>query len=172
MKGNSTGGPVSSAVQSAKKYIDKLETPLGLPGYFDLEEGMGAAKALNKPVMLDFTGHSCANCRKMEAEVWADPAVRSIIKRDFVLVSLYVDESTELAEAEQYTNAKGEKITTVGQKNLDYEITKFGFNAQPLYMFLDLNGNPLSDVKYGYDRDINKFISHLNTVSAAFKNRK
>ncbi|HEX8331729.1 MAG TPA: cytochrome c biogenesis protein CcdA [Segetibacter sp.] len=155
-----------------KKYTDKLHVPLGLTGYFDLEEGMAAAKAMNKPVMLDFTGHSCANCRKMEAEVWDDPEVLRRIKEDFVLVSLYVDESTELSEAEQYTNAKGETITTVGEKNLDYEITKFGFNAQPLYMFLDLNGNPLSDIKYGYDSDIQKFINHLQKVKEEFGKRK
>lgn len=156
----------------AKKYIDKLHTPLDLPGYFDLEEGMAAAKILNKPVMLDFTGHSCANCRKMEAEVWADPQVRNRIKDNMVLISLYVDESTELPEAEQYTNAKGEKITTVGEKNLDYEISKFGFNAQPLYMFLDQNGNPLSDVKYGYDSDIEKFKKHLDEVRKAYDKTK
>lgn len=151
------------------KYIDKLHVPFGLTGYFDLEEGMAAAKILNKPVMLDFTGHSCANCRKMEAEVWSNPEVLKKMKEDFVLISLYVDESTELPESEQYTNAKGEKITKVGEKNLDYEVTKFGFNAQPLYMFLDINGNPLSTVKYGYDSNIPKFINHLDAVKKAFK---
>ena len=153
------------------KYIDKLHVPFGLTAYFDLEEGMAAAKVLNKPVMLDFTGHSCANCRKMEAYVWSDPDVLKRIKEDFVLVSLYVDESTELPESEQITNSKGEKIKTLGEKNLDYEVTKFGFNAQPLYMFLDLKGNPLSDVKYGYDGDIEKFVSHLETVKKTFKSR-
>ena len=134
-----------------KNILDKLHVPLGLTAYFDLDEGMAAAKALNKPVMLDFTGHSCANCRKMEAEVWDDPEVLRRMKEDFVLVSLYVDEPTDLSEAEQYTNAKGEKINTLGEKNLDYEVTKFGFNAQPLYMFLDHAGNPLSNIKYGYN---------------------
>ena len=165
------GNVQQSKAVPAKKYTDKLHTPLDLPGYFDLEEGMAAAKALNKPVMLDFTGHSCANCRKMEAEVWSDPQVRQRIKDNFVLISLYVDESTELPEAEQYTNSKGEKIITLGDKNLDYEVTKFGFNAQPLYMFLDVNGNILSNVKYGYDRDIQKFIKHLDTVKLAFEKK-
>ena len=104
----------------------------------------------------------------MEAEVWSDPAVLKAIKEDFVLVSLYVDESTELPESEQYINKDGEKITTVADKNKDYEITKFGFNAQPLYMFLDLNGEPLSDIKYGYDGNIEKFLNHLKTVKAKF----
>jgi thiol:disulfide interchange protein len=170
-KGNSGGTSQPSAALPPKKYTDKLHVPLGLTAYFDLEEGMAAARALNKPVMLDFTGHSCANCRKFEAEVWEDPEVLKRLKEDFVLVSLYVDESTELPEAEQYTNAKGEKITTVGEKNLDYEIDKFGFNAQPLYMFLDLEGKPLSSVKYGYDPDIQKFIKHLETVKAEFAKR-
>jgi thiol:disulfide interchange protein len=164
-----SSGSSKSTAQPAKKYIDKLHTPFRLPGYFDLDEGMAAAKALNKPVMLDFTGHSCANCRKMEAEVWQDPEVLKRIKENFVLISLYVDESTELSDNEQYTNKAGEKIVTVGDKSKDYEITKFGFNAQPLYMFLDLNGNPLSDVKYGYDSNVQKFIDHLESVKKKFE---
>jgi len=154
---------------AAKKYIDKLHTPFNIPGYFDLSEGIAAAKILNKPIMLDFTGHSCANCRKMEAEVWSDPEVLRRIKQDFVLISLYVDESTALPENEQYTNKEGERIITLGDKNLDYEISKFGFNAQPLYMFLDVNGNPLSDIKYGYDSNVPKFINHLETVKKKFE---
>jgi len=105
----------------------------------------------------------------MEEKVWKNEAVLKRLKEDFVLISLYVDESAELPATEQYTNAKGDKITTVGEKNLDYEITKFGFNAQPLYMFLDLKGNPLSEIKYGYDADVDKFIEHLDMVKKAFK---
>lgn len=152
-----------------KKYTNKLHVPFGLTAYFDLEEGMAAAKALNKPVMLDFTGHSCANCRKMEEQVWKNPEVLQRIKNNFVLISLYVDESTKLPIEEQYTNAKGDKIETAGDKNLDYEITKFGFNAQPLYMFLDAKGNILSELKYGYDPSIEKFIKHLDGVKDLFE---
>jgi thiol:disulfide interchange protein DsbD len=171
-----TDGTAMPAATSGKatppqRYTDILHMPLGLTAYFDLDEGMAAAKALNKPVMLDFTGHSCANCRKMEGEVWDDPEVLRRMKEDFVLISLYVDEPTELHPSEQYTNVRGEKITTLGQKNLDYEVTKFGFNAQPLYMFLDTAGNPLSNIKYGYDRDKQKFIDHLETVKAAFNSK-
>ncbi len=150
------------------KYVDKLEVPFGLTAYFDLKEGMAAAKALNKPVMLDFTGHSCANCRKMEEQVWKNPEVLKRIKENFVLISLYVDESTELSDEEQVLNTKGQKITTVGELNLEYEVTKFGFNAQPLYKFLDLNGNPLSNINYGYDQDVQKFIEHLDAMKMAF----
>ena len=165
-------GPAQSAAGNdaapPKKYTNKLHVPFGLTAYFDLEEGMAAAKILKKPIMLDFTGHTCPNCRKMEEQVWKDPAVLSRIKENFVLVSLYVDESEELPATEQYTDKNGVKVVTVGDKNLDYEIKTFGFNAQPLYMFLDLNGKPLSDVKYGYDPSVAGFIKHLDAVKAAF----
>ena len=164
--------PGNSAAKPPALYTDKLQVPFGLTAYFDLDEGMAAAKALNKPVMLDFTGHSCANCRKMEGEVWSNPEVLKRMKEDFVLISLYVDEPSELPDAAQYTNSRKEKISTLGEKNLDYEITKFGFNAQPLYMFLDLKGNTLSDVKYGYDSNIQKFIDHLDNVKKEFAQRK
>jgi thiol:disulfide interchange protein DsbD len=167
---NATPG-TSNAIPPIK-YVDKLEVPFGLTAYFDLKEGMAAAKALNKPVMLDFTGHSCANCRKMEEQVWKNPEVLKRIKENFVLISLYVDESTELPEEEQVTNAKGEKTITVGDRNLEFEVKTFGFNAQPLYKFLDLNGKPLSDINYGYDQDVDKFIKHLDAMKAAFEGKR
>jgi len=166
--GTQTSASTVNLAQPPKRLADKLHVPYGLVAYFTLEEGMAAAKALNKPIMLDFTGHSCANCRKMEKEVWKDPAVLQRMKDNFVLVSLYVDESTELPIKEQYIKKDGDKVITEGDKNLDYEITQFGFNAQPLYMFLDLNGKPLSSIKYGYDPDIAKFIAHLDAAKAAF----
>jgi len=168
--GNAVGVSPSAGPQAAppKKYTSKLHVPFGLTAYFDLEEGMAAAKILKKPIMLDFTGHTCPNCRKMEEQVWKDPAVLSRIKENFVLISLYVDETEELPAHEQYTDKNGVKIETVGGKNLDYEIKTFGFNAQPLYMFLDLNGKPLSDVKYGYDPSVAGFRKHLDAVKAAF----
>lgn len=163
----------TNAAKPPVKYTDKLKVPFGLVAYFDLEEGMAAAKAMNKPVMLDFTGHTCANCRKMEEQVWKDPAVLKRIKENFVLISLYVDEyNIELPESEHYKDKNGNMITNVGQKNLDYEITKFGFNAQPLYMFLDLEGNPLSDIKYGYVPNVQKFVDHLDAMKAAFDKKK
>ncbi|HEX5154531.1 MAG TPA: cytochrome c biogenesis protein CcdA [Parafilimonas sp.] len=151
-----------------KKFAGKIAAPYGLKAYFDLDEGIAAAKVLRKPIMLDFTGYSCANCRKMEAQVWSDPEVLKRINENFVLVSLYVDEPTALSPNEKYTNAKGEQVSTEGEKNLDYEITKFGFNAQPLYMFIDADQNVLSDIKYGYDPDIDKFIKHLDEVKQKF----
>lgn len=151
------------------KYTDKFHVPFGLTAFFDLQEGLAAAKKMNKPVMIDFTGWSCANCRKMENQVWSKPEVLKRLKNDFVLISLYVDDRTELPDEEKYTNRDGEKITTIGGKNLDYETTRFNLNAQPLYKFLDIDGNPLSEIQYGYDPDEIKFISHLETVKQAFK---
>lgn len=170
--GTNQNGNTLNLAQPPQRLADKLHVPYGLVAYFTLEEGMAAAKALNKPIMLDFTGHSCANCRKMEKEVWKDPAVLQRMKENFVLVSLYVDESTDLPIKEQYIKKDGDKVITEGDKNLDYEITQFGFNAQPLYMFLDLNGKPLSSIKYGYDPDIAKFIAHLDAAKAAFEKNK
>jgi thiol:disulfide interchange protein DsbD len=169
-KGISTPSPVANknAALPPKLFADKISAPHGLTAYFDLDEGIAAAKILHKPLMLDFTGYSCANCRKMEAEVWSDPQVLQRIRDNFVLVSLYVDEPTELPADKKYTNKNGEAINTYGEKNLDYEISKFGFNAQPLYMFTDADQNPLSDVRYGYDKDIQKFINHLDAVKAKF----
>ncbi len=159
----------ANAAAPPKIFADKISAPYGLKAYFDLDEGIAAAKILHKPIMLDFTGYSCANCRKMEAQVWSDPEVLKRISQNFVLISLYVDEPTELPSNEQYKNAKGEDITTYGEKHLDYEISKFGFNAQPLYMFMDADQNVLSDIKYGYDPDIDKFIHHLDDVKAKFE---
>jgi thiol:disulfide interchange protein DsbD len=151
-----------------KLYTDKLHMPLGLTAYFDLAEGMAAAKALHKPVMLDFTGHSCTNCRKMENEVWSNPDVLKRLKKDFVIISLYTDEKSPLPPEQVYTNKNGKTIADVGSKNLDYEQSKFGLISQPLYMFLDLEGNPLSEQRYGYDPDIQKFINHLDKVKQTF----
>jgi thiol:disulfide interchange protein DsbD len=93
---NTSSGNNNPAALPPKKFADKIAAPYGLKAYFDLEEGLAAAKVLHKPVMLDFTGYSCANCRKMEAQVWSDPEVLKRINENFVLVSLYVDEPTDL----------------------------------------------------------------------------
>ena len=168
----SVAAPGTNLAKPPIKYTDKLKVPFGLTAYFDLEEGMAAARLLKKPVMLDFTGHTCANCRKMEEQVWKQPEILSRIKQDFVLISLFVDESARLPVEEQFKTPDGDMVTTVGEKNLAYEKAKFGINAQPLYMFLDLKGEPLSDVKYGYDPDVSRFLAHLESVKQEFARRK
>jgi len=150
------------------KYTNKFHVPFGLKAYYDLDEAKTASKILKKPILIDFTGWTCANCRKMENEVWSNPEILKRLKQDFILLSLYVDDKTDLPFNDQYTNLLGEKITTIGGKNLDYQTTKFNFNAQPLYKFIDHEEFVFSPVQYGYDPDISKFAAHLDAMKAAY----
>jgi len=171
------GGNGGTATQNAtslvepKKYVDKFHVPFGLKAFYDMDEALAASKIVKKPIMIDFTGWSCANCRKMENEVWSNPEVLKKIREDFILVSLYVDDKTELSESEKIKKPNGETIQTIGDKNLDYEQTQFNLNAQPLYKFVDEQKVSLSDVQYGYDPDIPKFLAHLENVKTEFKKR-
>jgi thioredoxin-related protein len=169
---NQYAAPVAAAPNGAeapKKLTDKLKLPFGLVGYFDLQEGLAASRKLNKPIMLDFTGHSCANCRKMEEEVWSNPRVLEKLRNNFVIVSLYVDERTEIATKQQYQGDDGVFVNTVGEWNLAYQIKKFGINSQPLYMFIDADEKILSTTKYGYNSNVDKFLAHLTTIENEYK---
>ena len=155
-----------------KKYTDILSSEIaGVETFFDMDEAIAAAKAMNKPIMIDFTGHSCANCRKMEAEVLSKPEVSKILHNDFVVASLYVDEKRELPDSEKYTSTFDQSsITNVGAKNLDFEAMIANSNAQPLYIFTDETGKIIQNAG-GYDPDMQRFISLLNTVKAENKKR-
>jgi thiol:disulfide interchange protein DsbD len=127
------------------KYGDFLEMPLGLSGYFDYKQGLACAKEMNKPVLLDFKGHACANCKLMEARVWSDPEVLRRLQDEFVIVSLYIDDRTQLPENEWITSSfDGKMKKTIGKINEDLEISKFRTNAMPLYVITDHEGNPLN----------------------------
>ncbi|MNL41649.1 Thiol:disulfide interchange protein DsbD [compost metagenome] len=115
--------------------------------FHDYEDGLAYAKEINKPIMLDFTGYACVNCRKMENNVWSDPSVLPILKNDVVLISLYVDDKRELPKEEQFTTEAGDKIITVGDKWTDFMISKYKTNTQPLYVITDLEGNNLNSKK-------------------------
>jgi thioredoxin-related protein len=113
----------------------------------DYEKGLAYAKVVNKPIMLDFTGYACVNCRKMENNVWSDDRVLSILKNDVVLISLYVDDKRDLPASEQFVSkTTGSTIETVGDKWTDFMISKYKTNTQPLYVLTDLNGNSLNEV--------------------------
>ena len=117
---------------------------------------MAAAKAEGKPVMIDFTGHGCVNCRKMEAAVWTDPTVASLINDKFILVSLYVDDKTPLAEPITVSeNGKDVTLRTIGDKWSFLQRHKFGANTQPFYIVVGHDGNDLSNIKRYYDRGVN-----------------
>ena len=130
--------------------------------YTSYEEGMAAAKAQGKPVLIDFTGFGCVNCRKMEAAVWTDPKVADMLTNDFILISLYVDDKTPLKEPYEVTDSEGNTKTlrTVGAKWSYLQSQKFGANAQPFYVMLDNDGKPLAGSR-AYDEDINGYISFL-----------
>ncbi len=146
-----------------KKYADRLHAPLGIDAFFDYEEGLAYAKKVGKPVFLDFTGHSCTNCRKMENAVWPDPEVLKRLKNDFVVISLYVDDRTELPENDKYVSKfTGKKVKTLGNRNVDLQVSKFNSNAQPLYVIVDADGNPLTNT-HGYKEDIQGYISFLDS---------
>lgn len=131
------------------------------PQFMDYEEGMAYAKAQKKPVMIDFTGYGCVNCRKMEAAVWTDDRVASLMTEDYVLIQLYVDEKTALPEPIVVNDHdQKRKLRTVGDKWSYLQSHKFGANAQPFYVLLDCEGNPLTKA-YGFDENVNHFLSFL-----------
>ena len=137
--------------------------------YKDYELGMAAAKAEGKPVMIDFTGFGCVNCRKMEAAVWTDSQVADILNNDYVLISLYVDDKTALPEPIKVTeNGQERTLRTIGDKWSYLQRVKFGANAQPFYVLLDNNGRPLNGSR-AYDEDIKAYIEFLNTGIANYK---
>ena len=155
-----------------KKYTDILSSEIaGVQTFFDFDEAVAAAKAMNKPIMIDFTGHSCANCRKMEAAVLSKPEVSSILHNDFVVASLYVDEKKELPDNEKSISKTDQSaINDVGDKNQDFEATIANSNSQPMYVFTDQTGKIIQNAG-GYDPDMNRFISILNAVRAENKKR-
>jgi thiol:disulfide interchange protein DsbD len=135
--------------------------PHDIISFLDYEKGMAYAKKVNKPVMLDFTGHACVNCRKMEERVWSDSRVLSILKNDIVLISLYVDDKRKLPESEQYTSTiNGKKVTTIGKKWSEFQINKYRANAQPYYVLLDHNGENLNPYS-AYNPDIEEYLAWL-----------
>ena len=131
--------------------------------YTNYEEGMAAAKAQGKPVFLDFTGFGCVNCRKMEAAVWTDPTVADKLTKDYVLISLFVDDKTPLPEPIHVKDAEGNPKTlrTIGDKWAYLEQTKFGALTQPFYVPVDNDGNPLAG-SFSYKEDVSAFLQFLN----------
>jgi thiol:disulfide interchange protein DsbD len=127
----------------------------------DYESGMAYAAQNHKPVIIDFSGFGCVNCRKMEASVWTDPRVKDILEKDYVLISLMVDDKTKLPEPITIKeNGKERKLKTIGDKWSYLQRSKFGANAQPFYILLDNNGKPLGP-SYAFNEDVSKYIQFL-----------
>ncbi len=155
-------------------YSDFLELPLGLSGYFDFEQAKAAALKANKPLFIDFTGHGCVNCRKMEEYVWSDPAVLQRLKQDYVVVALYCDDKTELPADKWYTSkVDGQEKKTLGDQNLDFQISRFNSNAQPHYVLLD----PRNDAKpmvppVAFDANVAHFVTFLDQGKSIYQSAK
>lgn len=138
--------------------------------FTDYEAGMEYAKRNNKPVMIDFSGYGCVNCRKMEASVWTNIRVKDILEKDYVLITLIVDDKSKLPEPiEIVENGKTRVLRTVGDKWSYLQRSKFGANAQPFYVLLDGDGKPLSP-SYAFDEDVSKYIQFLNKGLSEFQN--
>ena len=157
-------GALTGSATGASTYGQKydLKMPLGLTGYFTLEEGLTAAKAQGKPVFVDITGHGCVNCREMEQRVWSDPRVMNILRNEYVLVALYVDDKTKLEEKDWLTTPEGKTLKQIGRVNSYIARARFGVNAQPNYALLDADGNQLVPVR-GYNLSVEGFIEFLNS---------
>jgi thioredoxin-related protein len=137
--------------------------------FHDLEKAKKYAKKVNKPLLLDFTGYNCPNCRRTESTVWTNEKISPIIKNELVIVSLYVDDRKKLPQSEwKYSDAIKGKIKTVGNKWSDYQVRKYGQLSQPLYVVTDPNGNDLSDA-IGYTPDIKEYRTFLKNAINKFK---
>jgi thiol:disulfide interchange protein len=183
---NSTGSGKNNSTSSTDlprpvKYYERMRinepdvvTKYGMITYFDYDEALAIARKLHKPLMLDFTGVNCVNCRKMEGAVWSDPEVMKRLKNEFVIVSLYVDaQDVDLQPGDQYfSKTLNKKITTLGDKNADLQVSKYNANTQPYYFFLDAHENRLEPEGYGYDPDVQKFKNMLDDVVVKYNASK
>lgn len=154
------------------KYADKLHLPHGIKGYFDYKQALECAKAQNKPLFIDFTGHGCVNCREMESVVWKDPEVLKRLKQNFVVVALYVDDKViKLPENEWVKSSySGKMLKTLGKLNADMQISRYKTNAQPYYCLLDHNEELLIKPK-AYDLNIHNFVEFLDKALEEFQKR-
>ncbi len=166
--GSSLPGSVATMLPEGAK-----SGPHGITVFDDYDRGLAYAKSVNKPILLDFTGFACVNCRKMENNVWSDEKIKSILKNEVVLISLYVDDKRDLPKNEQFVSkSTGESIETIGDKWTDFMISKYQTNTQPLYVLTDLKGNSLNieTPTTSYDPDVMLYQKWLKTGIANYKN--
>jgi len=174
ISGGSGTGNTASFEESVEgcgtpKFAEFLHLPHGLEGYFDYEQGLACAKAQNKPVFLDFTGHGCVNCREMEASVWSDPRVIKLLREEFVVTALYVDDKTKLDKSEWVTSEYDGKVKkSIGKKSSDFQVSHFKANAQPYYCLLGLDGELLIPPR-SYNLDVDEFYEFLKKGIEEYK---
>ena len=167
--GQSTGNVHTEEAPAGGSSEYGLHLPLGLSGYFTLEEGLEAAKKAGKPVFVDVTGHGCVNCREMESRVWSDPTVLGMLKNDFIVVALYTDDKQKLDKEDYVTDeVTGKVYKDLGRANSYIARTKWDVNAQPNYVLLSPDGEMLVPVR-GYDLSIDGFVTFLQSGLDAYK---
>jgi hypothetical protein len=165
--GATNNGGTTTALPEGAKF-----GPNGVVVFEDYDKGLAYAKSVNKPIMLDFTGHACVNCRKMENNVWTDASILPLLKNEVVLISLYVDEDIDLPKDQQFVSkTTGAKIETVGDKWSDLMISKYKTNTQPLYVIEDLEGNNLNTTTptISYTPEVSVYESWLKSGISKFK---
>lgn len=151
------------------KYADFLHLPHGLSGFYDYNQALACAREQKKPLFIDFTGHGCTNCREMEAVVWSDPSVLTMLRNDFVVVALYVDDKTVLPESAWYVSPYDNKEKkTIGKQNADLQIRNLNNNAQPFYVLVGADERVLA-WPYGYDRNPANFVQFLERGKSKYK---
>lgn len=167
------------AVNHAKrKYSDFLHIPHNIDGFFDYEEALAYAKEVKKPLFLDFTGHGCVNCREMEARVWSDPRVLKKLKEDYIVVSLYTDDKTDLPENEQFESVilgskdSPAKVNTVGKKFKHLQAERFNTISQPYYVLLGTDEKELVSPPIGVEFDIEKYLQYLDKGLSEFARKQ
>ena len=174
LDGTGANGTVLSGsavpTNESRKYADFLSLPHGLDGYFDFDQALSQARKEKKPLLVDFTGHGCVNCREMEMRVWSDPAVLELLRNDYVIVALYSDDKKILPESDWVTLPDGKILRSLGKINSRFARERFGVNAQPSYIIVGSDGEPLLPVR-GYDLDVNAFVAFLETGIAAYRTR-
>ncbi|WP_205749470.1 protein-disulfide reductase DsbD family protein [Aquirufa rosea] len=173
-KGNSGEVSIKPGSTGNVKYADFLKLPLGLTGFFDYQEAKAYANQVGKPLFIDFTGHGCVNCRKMEEYVWSDPKVLKRLQEEYVIVALYCDDKTELPKDQWYVSTvDGQEKKTLGDQNLDFQITRFNSNAQPHYVLLDPRKEGAPMVKpVAFDANVDHFVDFLDQGVRQYKLNK
>ena len=171
--GTSQGASVDATSRKYFNHFHDRATIKGMDPYYDYDEALAAAKAQDKPLLVDFTGWNCVNCRKMEAAVWSDPGIKKMINENFILAELYVDDyDLKLPESEQFVSpTTGKKINSVGRKNTDFQISRFNSNSQPLYAMLD-NDEQLLVPTSGANYNIESYRAYLQSAIDAYQAKK
>lgn len=166
-----TSAPAQSKpADPARKYSDFLSLPHGMDGYFDIDEAKAAARAQNKPLFVDVTGHGCVNCREMEAKVLSDRRVLSTLGEDFVICALYADDKKTLDKQDWVTTESGKVLKTLGKVNSHYALKTWGVNSQPCYIIIAPDGQLLAGPR-GYDLDVQAYLDFLSEGLRAYRNR-